>query len=209
MNREEFGRSADPAHIAATLFTRREAHARAERALASAEAELERLNARDPRDPRDPRACDGLHAADGVKHSSRSKKQARREEKSEVKKARRDAHGKVAEARKVLAVDAAGARDAVRIYRLLLQAGADTRAVAKVPAKFVFAGTEAAATKEKAASNGTNRLISAAPRDLAGGGRRAGRARTGGGRGSPGFVPRLKTRLFVFGNPSERRANGS
>ena len=158
-----------PLHIAATLFTRREAHARAERALASAEAELERLNARDPRDPRDPRACDGLHAADGVKHSSRSKKQARREEKSEVKKARRDAHGKAAEARKVLAVDAAGARDAVRIYRLLLQAGADTRAVAKVPAKFVFAGTEAAATKEKAASNGTNRLISAAPRDLAGG----------------------------------------
>ena len=68
-----------------------------------------------------------------------------------------------------MAVDAAGARDAVRIYRLLLQAGADTRAVAKVPAKFVFAGTEAAATKEKAASNGTNRLISAAPRDLAGG----------------------------------------
>jgi hypothetical protein len=51
----------------------------------------------------------------------------------------------------------------VRIYRLLLQAGADTRAVAKVPAKFVFAGTEAAA------STGTARLVSALPRDLAGG----------------------------------------
>jgi ankyrin repeat protein len=151
-----------PLHLAATLFTRREAHARAERALASAEAELERLRARDPR------AADGLNAADGVK-LFKGEKQARREEKSDAKKARRDAHGKAAEARKILAVDAAGARDAVRIYRLLLQAGADTRAVAKVPAKFVFAGTEAAATKEKAASTGTARLVSALPRDLAGG----------------------------------------
>ena len=128
-----------PLHIAATLFTRRRG-ARASRAGSGECRGRARTSkrARDPRDPRDPRACDGLHAADGVKHSSRSKKQARREEKSEVKKARRDAHGKAAEARKVLAVRRRRRAGCGADISSAAQAGADTRAVAKVPAKFVF-----------------------------------------------------------------------
>jgi ankyrin repeat protein len=158
-----------PLHLAATLFARRETFARASRDLEDAEAELERLRARD-RTGVGASERESRHAA--AQDVTKQKKHVRREEKDALKQKKRDAHLKAAEARKVLAVEAAGALDAVRIYRLLLQAGADVEAIAKVPAKCVFAGTETAQRRETGTFPGNapapSVLFGAAPRDLAG-----------------------------------------
>lgn len=165
-----------PLHLAATLFARRETFARAARALEDAETELERLRARDRTSVRasereSRRAAAGeKNAPAPAREKTKPKKHIRREEKEVAKRKKRDAHLKAAEARKVLAVEAAGARDAVRIYRLLLQAGADTRAIAKVPAKYVLAGTETAKNRTggETGPEGNAPSVLAAPRDLAG-----------------------------------------
>ena len=163
-----------PLHLAATLFTRREAFVRASRALDQAQSELERLRARDrpdrpgrpdrdssdgARDPSGaglgPAAEAGVPGADGTNPRAAGKREGKRDAKRE----KRAAHEKAAMARKILAVDAAGARDATRIYRLLLQAGADARAVANVPATRV---------ETRGAEPAGRGLVPAAPRDLAG-----------------------------------------
>ena len=156
-----------PLHVAATLFTRREAFAQASRVLERAQTELERLRARD-RGPSDGAGERAFGAKEGGK-----KKAGKREEKRDAKKQKRAAHANAAEARKVLAVDAAGACDAARIYRILLQAGADVRAVAKVPAAFVGPKHRERNTRPAERGGGDagprdERLVSATPRDLAG-----------------------------------------
>jgi hypothetical protein len=198
-----------PLHLAATLFARRETFARASRDLEDAETELERLRARD-RTGVGASERESRHAA--ARDKTKQKKHVRREEKDALKQKKRDAHLKAAEARKVLAVEAAGALDAVRIYRLLLQAGADVEAIAKVPAKCVFAGTETAQrrrdgtlSRKRSGSVGSFRRGAPRPR-----GRRRGdgarRARARGGRSPPGSVSRAsRVRRNALRRRIERR----
>ena len=100
-----------PLHLAASLFRKRRVAAEARAELDAAEAEL---------------AADTIVDTRGTKEEVKAAKAAE-------KAARKAAHQRAAAARKKLATHGAGADEAVRVYRLLLQSGADTRAIATVP----------------------------------------------------------------------------
>ena len=101
-----------PLHLAATLFRKRRVAAAARADLDAAEAEL---------------------ASEASVDLTFLAKEEAKKAKAAEKAARKAAHRRAAAARKVLATHGAGADEAGRMYRLLLQSGADPRAVATVP----------------------------------------------------------------------------
>lgn len=109
-----------PLHLAATLFRKRRVAAAARADLAAAEAEL---------------ASEASVDLTGAKEEviKAFTKEEVKAAKAAEKAARKAAHQRAAAARKVLATHGCGAEEARRMYRLLLQSGADPRAVATVP----------------------------------------------------------------------------
>ena len=102
-----------PLHLAATLFRKRRVAAAARADLAAAEAELA--------------------SEASVDRSKTGAKEEVKAARAAEKAARKAAHRRAAAARRVLATHGAGAEEARRMYRLLLQSGADPRAVAIAP----------------------------------------------------------------------------
>ena len=109
-----------PLHLAATLFRKRRVAAAARADLAAAEAEL---------------ASEASVDLTGAKEEviKAFTKEEVKAAKAAEKAARKAAHQRAAAARKVLATHGCGAEEARRMYRLLLQSGADPRAAATVP----------------------------------------------------------------------------
>ena len=102
-----------PLHLAATLFRKR-------RVAAAARADLA--------------AAENRSIVRGVRRSIKDRREGGGEGgESRREAARKAAHRRAAAARRVLATHGAGAEEARRMYRLLLQSGADPRAVAIAP----------------------------------------------------------------------------